>query len=168
MSLITPDFGLLVWMTLIFAIVFFILAKFGFPMITKMVHEREDRINESILKAKEAEQSLRDLSEKQAELLDETRKERARMLSDAASLRDEMISKAKAAATEEAAKIIADAREKIESEKAEAIREIRSSVALLSINVAEKIMREDLSKDERQLSLINRMVDEVDMGKDIS
>jgi F-type H+-transporting ATPase subunit b len=75
MSLITPDFGLLVWMTLIFGIVLFILAKWGFPMITDSVQKRADRINGSIKAAKEAEEKLRNLSEEQARIVEEAKQE---------------------------------------------------------------------------------------------
>ena len=79
MSLITPDFGLLVWMTLIFGIVFFVLAKWGFPMITDSVRQRADRINESIKQAKEAEEKLRNLASEQAAIIEETKKEQTRI-----------------------------------------------------------------------------------------
>ena len=80
MSLITPDFGLLVWMTLIFGIVFFVLAKWGFPMITGSVEKRAQRIGESIKAAKEAEEKLRNLAEEQSRMIEETRQEQSRIL----------------------------------------------------------------------------------------
>ncbi|MBR4480109.1 MAG: F0F1 ATP synthase subunit B, partial [Bacteroidales bacterium] len=84
MSLVTPDFGLLFWMTLIFAIVFFVLAKWGFPAITGMVDKRSERINESIEKAREAEKMLSEMAERQAAMLEETRAEQGRILREAA------------------------------------------------------------------------------------
>ena len=91
MSLITPDFGLIVWMTLIFGIVFFILAKWGFPMITDSVQKRADRINASIKAAKEAEEKLRNLAAEQSEMIEEARKEQARILKEAAASRDMIV-----------------------------------------------------------------------------
>ena len=95
MSLITPDFGLLVWMTLIFGIVFFVLAKWGFPMITDSVQKRADRINESIKKAKEAEESLRNLASEQDAIVEKARKEQAKIMKEAAASRDALIEQAK-------------------------------------------------------------------------
>ena len=83
MSLITPDFGLLFWMTLIFAIVFFILAKFGFPVITKMVRGRQERIETSIRQAKEIEARVEEMAREHAGMLEETRREQARILREA-------------------------------------------------------------------------------------
>ena len=95
MSLVTPDFGLLFWMTVIFAIVFFLLAKFGFPMITGMVNKRTDYIGKSLADAREAQRQLRDLAGQQEKLIDETRKEQSRILAEAASTRDEIIASAR-------------------------------------------------------------------------
>ena len=165
MSLITPDFGLLVWMTLIFGIVFFVLAKWGFPLITGMVDKRSDRINASIAKAREAEKSLSELSERQAQLLEETRREQARILKEAADARDSMLATAKEQARDEASKLIQQARTQIAAEKESALRDIRTEVANLSVDVAEKVLREKLSTDAAQLALIDRMVDELTASK---
>ncbi len=161
MSLITPDFGLLVWMTLIFGIVFFLLAKWGFPMITNMVDERSKRINDSIAKAKEAEESLEQLAQRQQQLIDDSRREQARILKEAAGERDAMIEAAKEQARDEAGKILAEARTQIAAEKESALREIRTTVAELSVNVAEKVLREDLSSDRAQMALVEKLVSEI-------
>lgn len=160
MSLITPDFGLLFWMTLIFAVVFFILAKFGFPMITGMVNERSERIQESIQKAREAELRLQNLAEEQKAMLDEARAEQARILKETAQARDAMIADARAKAQDEASKILSDAQVKIAAERESALRDIRKEVAILSVNVAERVLRKDLSSNESQMELISKMVDE--------
>ena len=104
MSLITPDFGLLVWMTLIFGIVFFVLAKWGFPMITGSVEKRAQRIGESIKAAKEAEEKLRNLAEEQSRMIEETRQEQSRILKEAAASRDSIVEQAKDQARAEASK----------------------------------------------------------------
>ena len=161
MSLVTPDFGLLFWMTLIFAIVFFILAKWGFPAITGMVDKRADRIEESIEKARKAETMLEEMTERHAKMLDETRAEQARILKEAAQARDAMVGQAKQQAQEEAAKLLDHARTQIAAEKESALMDIRSQVAAMSVDVAEKILREKLSDSKTQLDLISRMLDEV-------
>lgn len=161
MSLVTPDFGLLVWMTLIFGIVFFILAKFGFPMITGMVDKRADRINESIKLAKETEQKLSEMAAQQQKMMEEARAEQSRILKEASQTRDAIVSQAKEQAQTEAAKVLEQARTQIASEKEAALRDIRSQVALLSMDVAEKILRTNLSDYKAQVDLVDRLVDEL-------
>ena len=161
MSLITPDFGLLVWMTLIFGIVFFVLAKWGFPMITDSVQKRADRINESIKKAKEAEESLRNLASEQDAIVEKARKEQAKIMKEAAASRDALIEQAKAQASDEAAKIIDQARTQIAAEKESALRDVRKEVAALSVAVAEKVLRKDLEQDSGRDELLRRLVDEI-------
>ena len=161
MSLVTPDFGLLFWMTIIFAIVFFVLAKWGFPAITGMVDKRAERIEESIEKARKAEKMLEEMTERQARMLDETRAEQARILKEAAQARDAVVGQAKQQAQEEAEKLLQHARTQIAAEKESALLDIRSQVAAMSVDVAERILREKLSDSKTQLDLITRMVDEV-------
>ena len=162
MSLVTPDFGLLFWMTLIFAIVFFVLAKWGFPAITGMVDKRSERINESIAKAKAAEKMLAEMAERQAAMLEETRAEQGRILREAAQARDAMVGQAKQQAQDEAAKILDHARTQIAAEKETALKEIRCQVAALSVDVAEKILRDKLSDTKTQVDLVTRMMDEIE------
>ena len=167
MSLITPDFGLLVWMTLIFGIVFFVLAKWGFPMITCSVEKRAQRIGESIKAAKEAEEKLRNLAEEQSRMIEETRQEQSRILKEAAASRDNIVEQAKVQAREEASRILDQARTQIAAEKESALRDVRKEVALLSVSVAEKVLKASLSDGAEQSALVDRLVDEVSSSKDL-
>lgn len=167
MSLITPDFGLLVWMTLIFGIVFFVLAKWGFPMITGSVEKRAARINDSIKAAKEAEEKLRNLAEEQSRMIEETRQEQSRILKEAAASRDNIVEQAKVQAREEASRILDQARTRIAAEKESALRDVRKEVALLSVSVAEKVLKTSLSDGSEQSALVDRLVDEVSSSKDL-
>lgn len=167
MSLITPDFGLLVWMTLIFGIVFFVLAKWGFPMITGSVEKRAQRINDSIKAAKEAEEKLRNLAEEQSRMIEETRQEQSRILKEAAASRDNIVEQAKVQAREEASRILDQARTQIAAEKESALRDVRKEVALLSVSVAEKVLKKSLSDVDAQSGLVDRLVDEVSSSKDL-
>lgn len=167
MSLITPDFGLLVWMTLIFGIVFFVLAKWGFPMITGSVEKRAARINDSIKAAKEAEEKLRNLAEEQSRMIEETRQEQSRILKEAAASRDSIVEQAKVQAREEASRILDQARTQIAAEKESALRDVRKEVALLSVSVAEKVLKTSLSDGSEQSALVDRLVDEVSSSKDL-
>lgn len=167
MSLITPDFGLLVWMTLIFGIVFFVLAKWGFPMITGSVERRAARIGDSIKAAKEAEEKLRNLAEEQSRMIEETRQEQSRILKEAAASRDSIVEQAKVQAREEASRILDQARTQIAAEKESALRDVRKEVALLSVSVAEKVLKKSLSDADGQSALVDRLVDEVSSSKDL-
>lgn len=167
MSLITPDFGLLVWMTLIFGIVFFVLAKWGFPMITGSVEKRAQRINDSIKAAKEAEEKLRNLAEEQSRMIEEARQEQSRILKEAAASRDNIVEQAKVQAREEASRILDQARTQIAAEKESALRDVRKEVALLSVSVAEKVLKKSLSDADGQSALVDRLVDEVSSSKDL-
>ncbi len=168
MSLITPDFGLLVWMTLIFGIVFFVLAKWGFPMITGSVEKRAERINNSIKAAKEAEEKLRGLAEEHSRMIEETRQEQNRILKEAAASRDAIIGQAKEQARDEASRILAQARTQIAAEKESALRDVRKEVALLSVSVAEKVLKKSLSDTDGQAALVDRLVDEVTSSKGLN
>lgn len=160
MSLITPEFGLLFWMTVIFAIVFFLLAKFGFPVITDMVRKRQERIDRSLKDAREIEARMAGMLAEHAQMLEDARKEQAQILREAADTRSKLIADAKDQAREEAAKILADARTEIEAEKEAALRDVRKEVAVLSVSIAEKILRKELSEDKEQREYIDRMVEE--------
>ena len=161
MSLLLPDSGLLFWMTLIFLIVFFILAKFGFPVVTRMVDKRKEYIDNSLRLAREADEKMSRLAEEQARIMTQAREEQNRILKEAAQARDNMIRKAQEQAQDEAQKILDEAKVKIEAEKQSALMEIRSQVALLSVKVAEKVLRQDLSSDKAQMDLVYKLLDEV-------
>ena len=161
MNLMLPDNGLLFWMTIIFAIVFFILAKFGFPIITGMVDKRTKRIDEAIAAARKAEESLAGLAEEQERLFAEARAEHTRILQEASAQRDSMIAKAQAEAKEEAGKIIEEARVRIREEKEAALRDVRKEVAVMSLAIAEKVVKKELSSDEGQKEHIDRLIEEI-------
>ena len=165
MSLITPDFGLLFWMVVIFGLVFFILAKFSFPVITQAVQKRSDRIADSLKAADEAEARLAGMAEEHARMLEETRLEQSRILKEASEARANIIAQAREEAQQEAAKLLEHAKVEIAAERESAIRDIRRLVAMISVEVAEKIVRKDLGDGADQLSLIDRMVDEASQAQ---
>ena len=160
MNLVTPDTGLLFWMVVIFGLVFLLLWKFGFPIITSMVEKRNRTIEKSLKDAKEVEAQMSAMVAEHAQMLEDARKEQAQILREAADTRSKLIADAKDQAREEAAKILADARTEIEAEKEAALRDVRKEVAVLSVSIAEKILRKELSEDKEQREYIDRMVDE--------
>ena len=161
MDLMIPDSGLLFWMTIIFAIVFFILAKFGFPIISGMVEKRSKRISDALEAARIAEDALVNLHQEQEKLLSETRAEQARLMQEAAAERDRMIAQAQDQARAQAQKIMDDARVRITEEKEAAMKEIRNEVAKVSLAIAEKVVRKELSSDASQQQLIDELVDKL-------
>lgn len=160
MNLVTPDTGLLFWMVVIFGLVFLLLWKFGFPIITSMVEKRNATIEKSLKDAKEVEAQMSAMMAEHAQMLEEARKEQAQILREAADTRSKLIADAKEQAREEAAKILADAHAEIEAEKEAALRDVRKEVAVLSVSIAEKILRKELSEDKEQREYIDRMVEE--------
>ena len=161
MNLMLPDSGLLFWMTIICAIVFRVLAKFGFPIITGMVEKRTRRIDDAIDAAREAEAKLSGLAQEQEKLIDQARAEHDRILKEAALEREKMIAAAQEQARAEAGKIMEETREKIREEKETALRDIRREVAVLSVAIAEKVVRKELSSDAGQKEFVDRIFDEL-------
>jgi F-type H+-transporting ATPase subunit b len=161
MDLMLPDTGLLFWMTVIFGLVLFILAKFGFPLITGMVEKRNKRINDSLEAARTAEQAIAHLKEEQERIITETRTEQNRLMQEAAAERDRMIAQAQDQARAEAQKIMEDAMERISQEKEAAMKELRNEVAKMSISIAEKVVRKDLASDAAQKDLVDKLLDEI-------
>ncbi|MBQ6193188.1 MAG: F0F1 ATP synthase subunit B [Prevotella sp.] len=160
-AILTPDLGLLFWMLLAFAVVFFVLAKYGFPAIINMVDERKKYIDDSLKKAHEASERLENIKQESEAILQDAREKQAQILREAAESRDAIVEQAQVKAREEGARLLDDARVAIEQEKKAAIADIRKQVATLSVEVAEKILRKNLSGDQAQMDLIERMLDDV-------
>ena len=161
MSLITPDFGLFFWMAVVFLCVLAILWKWGFPVIVNMVNERKEYIDSSLRKAHEATEKLANIQKEGEALLQQAREEQASIIKEAKAAHDSIVAKADADARAQANKLLSDAKAQIEAEKAVAIREIRAQVAELSVQIAEKVVRQNLSTDQQQMKLIDKLLDEV-------
>lgn len=165
-SILTPDLGLLFWMLLAFLVVFVVLAIYGFPAIINMVEKRKQYIDESLSKAHEASERLENIRQEGEAMLQDARERQAKIMQEAADTRDAIVEKAQEKAREEGARLLAEARQQIESEKQNAIRDIRAQVAVLSVQIAEKVLREKLSDDSQQMQLIDKLLDEVSVNKD--
>lgn len=159
-SFLTPDLGLLFWMFLAFVIVFGVLAKFGFPVITKMVEDRKKYIDESLQNARIANEKLSRVKIESEKLIQEAREQQDRILKEAMATQQSIISEAKSKAQVESNKLLENAKEQIQVEKENALREIRAQVADLSVNVAEKILLRKLDKTAEQDQFVERLVDE--------
>ena len=160
-SILTPDLGLLFWMLLGFLVIFFVLAKYGFPAITNMVEERKKYIDESLKKAHEASERLENIKQEGESILQEAREKQAQILKEAAETREAIIQNAQDKARSEGARLISEAKAEIENEKQQAISDIRAQVADLSVQIAEKVLRDKLSSDAEQMKMIDRLLDDV-------
>ena len=161
MDLLIPSSGLLFWMTITFFVVLFILWKWGFPAITNMVKERNAFIDESLQKAHEANDRLANIQQEGESILQEARSEQARLLKEAADTRDAIVGKAQDKAKAEGARLISEAKAEAENERQNAMNNIRSQVSVLSVQIAEKVLREKLSTEKAQMDFIDRLLDEV-------
>lgn len=160
-SILTPDVGLLFWMLLAFLVVFGLMAKFGFPVIINMVNERKNYIDESLQKAHEANERLASIEQEGERLLNEARARQAEILSQAKATSDSIVREAREKAQEEGAKLLQDAKAQIAAEKENALRDIRETVADLSVVIVEKVVRQKLANTTEQQKLIEQMLDEV-------
>lgn len=160
-SILTPDFGLLFWMLLAFLVVFFLLKKYAFGAITGAVEERKNFIDESIKNAREANEKLANIKAESENILMEARAKQADIIKEAMATRDNIIKASQVKAQTEGAKILEEAKAQIQVEKENALRDIRSQVADLSLQVAEKVVRRQIETDKEQELYIERLLDEV-------
>ncbi len=160
MNLVTPDTGLLFWMVVIFALLFFILARFGFPIITSMVEKRNAAIDKSLKDADEVEALMVATMKEHDEMLAEIRREQSRILKEAADAKNTIIAEAREEARAEREKILSEARTQIAAEKESALRDIRREVAVLSVSVSEKILRDQLSTEAAGKAYLDRLIAE--------
>ena len=148
-------------MLLAFLVVFWVLAKYGFPAIINMVDERNKYIDESLRKAHEAQERLANIEKEGESILQEAREKQAQILKEAAQTRDAIVEQAQEKARAEGARLMDEAKTAIEQEKKAAIADIRKLVAELSVDIAVKVLRKNLKDDKSQMDLIDRMLDDV-------
>ncbi len=161
MQLVTPDIGLLFWMLVSFLIVFFILKKFAWKPILGMLHERENNIEQALKAADKAKEDMKKMQADNERILDEARAEREKIFREAQGIKEKIIGEAREQANKEKDKIMNDARASIEAEKNAAIREIRETTAELSVQIAEKLLRRELSNDQKQKDLLDQLIKDV-------
>lgn len=164
MELVKPQFGLIIWMTISFLVLLFLLGKFAFPMILKSLKEREDSITEALNSAAKAKEEMTALKADNEKLLMQARAERDLMMKEARDIKDAIIAEAKNKAQAEGNRIMTAARESINNEKNAAITELKNQVASMSIEIAEKILRQELSHENKQKSLMDNLMNDVSLN----
>ncbi|MFD2513200.1 F0F1 ATP synthase subunit B [Pontibacter locisalis] len=164
MELVTPGFGLIFWQLVTFLIVLYLLAKFAWKPIMKALHEREASIESALSAAEKAKLEMQSLKADNEKLLAEARLERDKILKDASDAGNALVESAKQKANEEGARMIAQAREAIENEKRAAITEVKNMAAALSIEIAERILKRELSNPGAQQALAEDYIREVTLN----
>lgn len=164
MKLITPDFGLIFWMLIGFGILFFILAKFAWPIITKAISQREEYIQEQLDAADTVKKEMKNLKAEHHQLLQEAKEERDKILADARKMIEKMNEEARILRDKEHDARMAETKIAIQNEKMKALTDIKNEIALLSIDVAEKILSEELSTQTKQEEMISKWVNELNLN----
>lgn len=162
--LLSPSYGLIVWTLIAFLTILFLLRKFAWKPILKALSDRENSITDALNTAKKAKEEMLALQSNNEKLLNDARAERDKLLKEAREVKDAIIAEAKGKAQAEANKIMASTLDSINNEKMAAITELKNQVAKMSIEIAEKILRHELSNDEKQKTLVENLLKDISLN----
>ena len=162
MDLVTPDIGLVFWTTLVFLIVLVILRRMAWKPILNAVNEREESIENALAAAEKAKEEVANLKADNERILQEARVERDSILKEAREMKDAIVAEAKEKATAEGEKMIASAQEAIDNQKQAALTELKNQVADLSIEIAERILRQQLQDGDSQKKMVDQLLKEME------
>ncbi|MDE6323165.1 MAG: F0F1 ATP synthase subunit B [Paramuribaculum sp.] len=162
MELFTPDFGLVFWMFVAFAILLFVLIKWGWPVIIKGVESRADFIDKGVEYAREAKEQLLHAKEESDKYIAEARKQQAEMLREADRMKSRIIEEARVAAQDEAKKVMDAAKLAIAQERKEAELQFRNEVSSFALDIASKVVRNELADADAQSKLVDTLLDEME------
>ena len=168
MGLFKPEIGLVFWMLVVFLIILAILAKYAWPVIIRSIEQRADFIDSGVKFTREAKQRLDEVETKVEEMLAEAHRKQLAALQETERMKRmkrEMIENAKKEAADEVRKMMEEAKASMEQAKREAEKQMRRQVSRLSLEIAEKVLRKDLSKDTAQVELVDRMLDELESAQ---
>ena len=163
MELFTPEFGLVFWMFVVFALLFFLLAKFAWPFIVKSLEERAELIDKGVIYAKEAKEQLDNSKAAAEKYIAEAQMKQAEILREAAKMKSQIIEDAKAAATVEAKKVMDAAKLAIEQARKESELQFRNEVSAFALSIAEKMVRKNMAADKAQTELVDKLLNEVEV-----
>ncbi|MFZ4455439.1 MAG: F0F1 ATP synthase subunit B [Bacteroidales bacterium] len=164
MDLVMPELGLLFWMLVSFSLLLFILKKFAWKPILKALSDRENSIDEALKAAEAAKNEMVKLHADNQQILAEAMLQRDKIVKEASDMKESIISEAKNKAIIEAEKVMENARIAIEREKVAAIDEMKNAIAVFSIDIAEKILKEKLTDDKQQKELVKKYVDQLNVN----
>ncbi|PID88349.1 MAG: ATP synthase F0 subunit B [Bacteroidia bacterium] len=161
MGIVTPDFGLLFWMTLSFLIVLFLLRKYAWKPILESLKKREATIEASLLSAEKARDEMEKLKADNQQIMQEARQEREKLLAEAREVKEKIIADARSEAKVETEKMLNAAKLQIEREKIAAVNDMREKSITFSIKIAEKIMSDSLDNNKKQKAYLDRLLQEI-------
>ena len=164
MDLVTPGIGMIFWSTLFFLVLLFVLGKFAWPAILTAVKARNESIRNALDAADRAKAEMAKLQADNEKILAEAKAERDALLREAKQVKDKLIADAKEKAAEEAKKLVQNAKDAIQTEKAAAINDMKEQMATLSVDIAEKILREQLKDRKAQKELVDKLINEADLN----
>jgi F-type H+-transporting ATPase subunit b len=164
MDLFNPSIGLIVWSTIVFLTLFFILAKFAWKPVMAAIKEREQFIDDALNKAELAKQEMARLTAQNEDLMKQARSERDEILKEAKALKDNIVNEAKTQAHTEGAKLIEKARIEIENQKKAALAELKGQVSSLSLDIAERVLRSQLDDKAKQQDLVASLLKDVELN----
>lgn len=162
MELFTPDFGLIFWMFVSFAILFVILWRWGWPAIMKGVSDRADLIDKGVEYAQSAKQQLDHAREEADKYIADARRQQAEMLREADKMKTQIIEEARAAAQSEAKKVMDSAKQSIEQERKAAQEQFRNEVSTFALDIAQKVVCNQMKEEKAQEKLVNSLLDEIE------
>lgn len=160
MELVTPALGLIFWTTIVFLLLLLLLKKFAWKPILSAVEERNNLINDSLQAAEKARDEMSELNSNNEKIIAQAKLDRDNLLKEAREMKSQIISQAKDQAALQAEKLVNSAKEQISNEKMKALTELKNHVADLSIEMAEKVLSNELSDASKQKELINRSLKE--------
>ncbi|SFE28175.1 F0F1 ATP synthase subunit B [Thermophagus xiamenensis] len=164
MELLTPNPGLVFWTTLTFILLLLVLRKYALPSIMRALKVREETISFALEDAKRAREEVEHLEQKKNKVLEDARKERDAILAEARELKNRIIEEAQAAAREEGRKLMEKVNADIKKQKEEALFEIRDAIGQLSLEIAEKVLKEELADREKQKKVINTYLNQMNLN----
>lgn len=164
MDLLVPEIGLLVWNSIAFLLLLFLLGKFAWKPIMKAIHEREQSIDDALNKAELAKQEMARLTSQNQDLMQQARAERDEILKEAKTLKDSILNEAKKQAQVEGAKLIEKAKIEIENQKKVALAEVKGQVSTLSLEIAERVLRAQLDDKTKQEALVANLLKDVELN----
>ncbi len=162
MELFTPEFGLIFWMFVSFAILFVILWRWGWPAIMKGVSDRADLIDKGVEYAQNAKEQLDHAREEADKYIADARRQQADMLREADKMKTQIIEEARAAAQTEAKKVMDAAKVSIEQDRKEAQQQFRNEVSTFALDIAQKVVRNQMKDEKAQEKLVNSLLDEIE------
>ncbi len=162
MELFTPDFGLVFWMFVAFGVLFLILWKFAWPVILKSVDSRADLIDKGVEYAQNAKEQLDHAQQSADELIKSAQRRQADMLREADKMKSQIIEEARTAAQSEAKKVMDAAKVSIEQERKQAEQQFRNEVSSFALDIAQKVVRNEMKDEKAQEKLVNSLLDEME------